>query len=187
MDLERVLRAVLERLRGRDVRFAAIGGVGLGLWGVQRSTVDLDFLVHQDDLPRWDEALSSLGYRLDFRSENASRHVHAATDWGCVDALHAFRPISLGMLDRARAAATPDAALSVPVVEPEDLIGLKLQALANDPERFHRECADIEALARFRADSLDWNRVREYHLLFGKESLYEDLRRRLGLPHEARA
>lgn len=177
-----MLRALLVRAEREPIRFAVAGAFAMGALGVPRATADLDFLVHQEDLDRWDAALVALGYGRTFQSENASHYRHPEVIWGSIDVLHAFRPISVGMLARARRREVPGTALSLPVVEPEDLIGLKVQALANDPDRFFQDMADIEAISRRHRKSLDWDRLREYYRLFDKGTLFDALFERHGKP-----
>ena len=55
------------------------------------------------------------------------------------------------------------------VVVPEDLIGLKLQALANSPDR-DQDRLDIKELLRLHRSRMDMTRVRDYFKIFGKEA-----------------
>lgn len=50
VNFERVLEALLAEFDRRRIRYAAIGGFALGVLGYPRTTIDLDFLVHKDDL-----------------------------------------------------------------------------------------------------------------------------------------
>jgi hypothetical protein len=60
------------------------------------------------------------------------------------------------------------------VVSPEGLIGLKLQALVNDPRRT-QDLADIRALIRANRATLNMAEVREFFRLFDREALLEEL------------
>lgn len=62
----------------------------------------------------------------------------------------------------------------VKVLQIEDLIGLKLQALTNDPK--NRYAVDAAAI-KLHGDRLDMGLVREYVGLFGKEALLDEWRR----------
>jgi hypothetical protein len=62
------------------------------------------------------------------------------------------------------------ARLRVPVVDAEALIGLKLQALVNAPQRRGQDRADIAALVAAKRDSLNTDLLRDYYRLFGLES-----------------
>ena len=66
--------------------------------------------------------------------------------------------------------------LSLRTLRPEDLVGLKVQALANDPGRERQDLADIDRLAQRFAAEMDWERVREYFALFDRLELYDEIR-----------
>lgn len=150
-----------------------IGGFALGAHGAPRATRDLDFLVHRDDMAGIHEFLTAAGYRRIHDSDNVSQY-DMGGPWGAIDFIHAFRPLALDMI--ARAAFKDSALIGMPlkVVRAEDLIGLKVQSLANAPARRHKELADIEALLEARKD-LDWTRIREYFALFGLTAEYAEL------------
>ena len=166
MDFERVLTTLLSGFEAQRIRYGVIGGFALGLLGVPRATMDLDFLVHRDDLQRLHQLFSSLGYQRDIHLENVSQYYHPERQWGSIDIIHAFRPTALEMLDRVRVTAIPGADLSIRVLQPEDVIGFKVQAMANNPSRRAKEIADIEALAMQHGHQLDWGRVQRYYELF---------------------
>ena len=50
MDFALVMKTLLVEFDRLNIRCAAIGGFALGLLGAPRQTMDLDFLVHRDDL-----------------------------------------------------------------------------------------------------------------------------------------
>lgn len=169
MQFVRVIAQVGAALDAAGVRYALIGGFAMALRGVQRATLDLDFLLALDDLDRAHRSLCDAGYQRRFHSDNVS-HYRGAADWlGRIDLLHAFRSASLGMLGRAERIALADD-LSLPVAQVEDIIGLKVQAAVNDPQRAAADWADIrlltEAAARQRR-VLDWELIADYLDLFG--------------------
>lgn len=166
MDFERVLKALLSACEQRRIRYAMIGGFALGVHGVPRGTADLDCLVHRDDLDQFDQAMRALGYQQYARTENASHYRHSERAWGGLDALHAFRTPSINMLERAKLYPIFDERSRIKVLDPEDLIGLKVQAIANNPLRRAQDTADIQALADRYGAGLDWMRIQEYYALF---------------------
>ena len=178
MDFELVLKTLISEFSRLRIRCAAIGGFALGVLGVPRQTLDLDFLVHRDDLPKLDDALTALGYARLFRSENVSQYRHPDAAWGSVDFIHAFRKISLAMLDRARECPAVGGKQSLKTAQPEDVIGLKVQAMFNDPERRAQEQNDIERLMARYGRRLDWNRVQEFYDVFGLTEEAKKLRER---------
>ena len=182
MDFEQVLKTLLGEFDRRQIRYAAVGGFALGVLGFKRATMDLDFLIHRDDVDRVHETMTALRYRCSATTENVSHYVHPDAGWGAVDFLHAFRKPSLEMLARTRTFSLFEGALKLRVIAPEDLIGFKVQALVNNPKRSTKEWADIEALIdACGEDRLDWQRIQEYFQLFDLGEEGRKLRERF--PH----
>jgi hypothetical protein len=183
VDFERVLRALLAEFDRRHIRYAAIGGFAMGVLGAARATMDLDFLVHRDDLDMLHESLTVLGYQRSVHTENVSQYHHTDSAWGSVDFVHAFREASLAMLARSRAYPVFAGSQTMRVVDPEDVIGLKVQAMTNDPQRRPQDSADIERLMDTFSTDLDWNRVQDYYDLFGLGDEASRLRGRFERAH----
>ena len=180
MDFERVLKALLVEFGRHQIRYAMVGGFAMGVLGFKRFTMDVDFLVHRDDLERLHRAMTTLGYRRFATTENVSHYVHPDAAWGGVDFLHAFRAPALAMLERAKGYAIFEGTQHVRVVAPEDAIAFKVQAMANNPKRRTRELADIEALMELYGSQLDWGRIQEYFDLFELGEEGRRLRERFG-------
>jgi hypothetical protein len=173
-DLERLLSGLCADFDRRGVRYALVGGFALGAHGAPRATRDLDFLVRAEDMGGVHELLTALGYERVHHTESVSQYAGPGP-WGSLDFIHAFRPLSLEMLGRAQALKA--GSVLVRVVSPEDLIGLKVQAVANDPTRRHHDLADIEALLDARPD-LDWPSIKAYFDLFSLGAEYLELEKR---------
>jgi len=167
MDFDRLLRSLVIALEKGGVDYAVIGGFALGVLGAPRATADLDLLVLRENLEAIHDTLTHLGYERVVVTENVSHYQHPDVTWGSVDLLHAFRSHSIAMLRRARGYSVYGGSAVIRVLEPEDIIGLKVQAVANDPGRRTQDWADIESLLAARAPDLDWARLREYFALFG--------------------
>ena len=180
MDFEHVLRTLLAEFSRLQIRYAAIGGFAMGVLGVARATMDLDFLVHRDDLDKLHGVLIPLGYQRLVHTENVSQYRHSDRLWGSVDFVHAFRKFSLAMLSRAKSYPVFGGTQTVRVVGPEDVIGLKAQAMVNDPDRRTQELADIERLMALYGQRLDWERIQEYYELFNLGEEAKQLKKRYG-------
>ncbi len=164
MNFITVLECITRRLDEIQVRYALIGGFAMAMRGVQRATMDLDLILAIDDLFEANSILLAHNYRLVFKSENVSHYSSADSDWGRIDILHAFRVPSLSMLERADRLAVTES-LSIPVVQIEDIIGLKLQAMRNDPRREEGDSSDIRLLLQTAAESnvnLNWTLIADY-------------------------
>ena len=149
MDFKSVLSMLLKNFEKNNIHYALMGGFACGLWGVGRATVDIDILVSREDMEMTDRIMLEAGYDCKYHSENVSQYVSPLTIFGEVDFLHAFRDASLEMLGRAEEKEIFGGLLKIKVLKPEDLIGLKLQAIKNDAERMENDMADIKALIFF--------------------------------------
>jgi hypothetical protein len=184
MDFSKVIEHVCGRLDAAGIRYALIGGFAMALRGVQRATMDIDFILMLEDMEKADGILSACGYRREFHSENVSHYQAPDKEWGRIDILHAFRKPTLGMLQRAERVAV-DAALTLPVVHVEDLVGLKIQALVNDPSRAIADWDDIRMLLQAAGQQrrpLDWGLVLDYLRLFRQEHRLEEMKSIYGTP-----
>lgn len=181
MDFELVVRKVLGDFEELGVRYGLIGGYALGLWGATRATIDLDFLLLIDDLEKAEAVLGEFSYRCVYKSENVAQYVSDIAPFGQIDVLIARREISKGMLKRSE--KRESSAGTMRVLQPEDLIGLKLQALVNDPERGTGEVEDMKALlraAKSEGRGVDWELLGDYFELFDRTEILRELRGEYG-------
>jgi len=175
MDFRTVLENLLKRFEKSKVRYALLGGFAMGIWGVPRATVDLDFLVHRDDLDKVHRIMTALGYELDHHTENVSQYASPLKIFGGIDFIHAFRDASLEMLQRAVIKDIYNGAMKVNTLIPEDIIGFKLQAVYNNPSREKIDTADIETMIALHYKNLDRKLLKKYFELFQMEDLYKQL------------
>lgn len=182
MDFQLVTSTVLKEFNDKNIAYAVIGGFALGLWNVTRSTVDIDFLVLTDDLTKAESILNHFSYKRTFKSENAAQYVSDLAPYGHIDVLIAFREVSKGMLER-RVSKETAAGIQTFTLEPEDLIGLKLQAMINNQEREDHEVNDMHLLldaCKKKQVSVDWELLEDHFALFSKLDLLEELRHTYG-------
>ncbi|MFB3896269.1 MAG: nucleotidyltransferase family protein [bacterium] len=182
MDFKQVLALIIADFEKAQVRYAVMGGFALGALGIIRSTADLDFLVHQEDLPKIKPVLLNYGYQCRHQSENVSQYISDLAIFGEIDFIHAIRDRAIGMLSRANEISVFDGTIKLKVLIPEDIIGLKLQAIVNDPKREPQDMADIDQLIIQFKDKLNWDLIAEYFTLFNRMALYQELRTKYELP-----
>ena len=176
MDFKLVLGKLIKAFNDQGIRYGLIGGFALGVWGVGRATADIDFLVNRDDLENVNEIMRTIGYKVGFRSENVTHFISDEVKYGNVDFLHSFRQPSLEMLGRTEKKDVLGGEIIIMVVRPEDIIGLKVQAIANNPNRGKNDLADIESLISAQKDRLDWRLIEKYFKIFDMIDLFEKLR-----------
>lgn len=148
----------------------------MGLWGVGKTTIDLDFLVNRDDMEKVDNIMKGLDYKCINKSENVSQYVSHLKIFGEVDFLHAFRDASLEMLQRAEEKEV-FGNMRIKVLKPEDIIGLKFQAIKNNPSRKQLDMDDIEQMVAIHGNNLDWSLIKKYSKILEVEELYKKIMR----------
>ena len=175
MDFKLVLEKLLTAFKKQEIRYALMGGFAMGLWGGSRSTVDMDFLVHKDDMEKVHKILTDMGYECHHSTENVSQYTSPLKVFGGIDFIHAFREASLEMLQRAKEKDIFNGVLKVKTLIPEDIIGLKLQSVFNNPSRENIDIADIETLVSIHKENLDMELLRKYFQIFKMDDLYKKI------------
>jgi hypothetical protein len=175
MEFKLVLEKLLEEFERRGIRYALTGGFAMGLWGVGRVTVDVDFLVHRDDADKVEAVMRQLGYECRYRSENVAQYLSPLKIFGEIDYIFAFRPSSRKMLETAETKAIFNGDLAIRVLRPEDLIAMKMQAIKNDPSRREIDLADIRALAEINKKEMDFILMDQYAKLLDMEELWNEI------------
>ena len=178
MNFEKTLTVLIKEFKKQDINYALIGGFAMGILGVPRNTIDIDFIVSSEGTTKVESLMMSLGYKKVFSSENTAQYVSPFEEFGEVDFLHAFRPISLKMLKKANKSKIFDNKLEIKVLRPEDIIGLKIQAIANNPSRLHKDFSDIEELIKMQ--KIDWTLIESYFKLFEMRDKFEQLKKQYG-------
>lgn len=172
MNFATVLQTVVDFLERQNTRYAVIGGVAIVMYGLPRTTLDLDFVVEsktQEDLVHW---LESLGYRTLHRSSGYSNHSHPEPVWGELDFVYVRGETAEKLFSGCQQAPGPGG-LIVPVPRPEHLVALKVVAMKNDPERTFREQEDIRFLLSL--PGVDRREVRGYFERYGLTEHFDEL------------
>lgn len=151
-------------LRSRGIEHALIGGLALAPRGYPRGTTDVDFLIGEAGIRSARQLMRERDAITVIEDENFSSYFDGRIR---ADFQHAIRPIGKAMLRRAEPVLFNDAA--IPVVQTEDLIGLKVQAYSNNPTRL-KDRIDIQELLTANWGKIDLQRVREYYALFDREN-----------------
>lgn len=176
MDFKTASRLIASSFAKENIRFALMGGFALAALGVPRATIDLDFLILRDDWEKVDAIMKANGYKCVYKSDEVAQYVSIDNLLGEVDFILAHRNISCKMLERAQEKEI--FSLKLRVLLPEDVIGLKIQALANDETRSAKEYMDIESLLASYKNKLDWGILEDYFKLFDLERKYEEYKKK---------
>ena len=175
MNFKQTFETLVQSFEKENLPYALIGGFALEAAGVVRATMDIDLLV----LSRNKDSIKSImrrnGYTILHESKEVINFIGDEANPGRVDFLLAHRKYAVSMLKRAQKKMVFGGKTKTYVVAPEDLIGLKVQAAANDPDRFEQEMIDIRMVLNNCPAPLDHNRINEYFELFDMQEVYDKL------------
>ena len=129
LEFDRIVRGFARA----KVRYAVAGGFAVGLHGHVRATLDMDFLVHGDDLVKANAVLKRLGYRANPDVQELARagltlqrwfkRVPREDDLMVVDLIIPRSTRMRNVLKRA--IRIPYRRTSLPVVTARDLVAMK--------------------------------------------------------------
>ncbi|MEO7974359.1 MAG: nucleotidyl transferase AbiEii/AbiGii toxin family protein [Thermoanaerobaculia bacterium] len=144
MDFSSVLAEAKSAFETDGIRFALAGGVAVATYGIQRSTLDLDFVVSSADADAAVVALEQLGFTTIRRSAGFSNHLRTQGTER-IDLLFVAEPTASALFARATQQSVFDDT-AVAVVHPEHLVAMKLFALQQNPDRQAIDLEDVRAL-----------------------------------------
>jgi len=176
MDFARNLEELKSFLDAREYRWALIGGVALAVYGLVRTTLDLDLVV---DVDAQDEVVSFMeksGFETLHCSAAYSNHLHPDPIRGRIDFLYVRGPTRDRLFAEAETRAGPRG-IPVLVPKPEHLIAMKVLAIKSDPGRTFQDLADIRYLASL--PGVDHEEVRSQFERHGLLDRYDELERTL--------
>ncbi len=179
MDFQLVFDKVICSFEKESLHYGLIGGFALGVMGILRATMDIDILLLVDDLDKADKILSDCMYSRVHQSPHLSQYTSKLKVLGSIDILHASKAISKEMLSRVERFRVFNKYM-VPVLSPEDIIGLKVQAIANDVQREATDIYDMRLLLEYQLNRkrlIDWELLDEYFSLFSKQALLTTLKK----------
>ena len=171
MDFGKVLGAVDSEFGEQGIAWAVVGGVAVILYGVSRTTLDVDIAAdgdRQEEILTW---LYKVGYECLHSSRGFSNHVHPQSSWGRLDVIYLRDSTRRDVLGNSRRLPGPGG-LDVPVIEERHLIAMKAYSCKVDPGRRSQDLSDIRALARLR--SVSESEVREIFERYDVSGLLKD-------------
>ncbi len=174
MDFERSIKYVVGRFEENRIDYALIGGFALGLYGITRTTIDLDFIVDGEkkmDIKR----IFSKDWCVFYETENVLQLIPEDKSFVSFDIIYAMKELGKKILENARNFEIFNGKLIIKLARLEDIIGLKIQAIVNQPKRYIKEMYDIEVIMERYGEKLEWEKIRKYFEIFEKTEMYEEL------------
>lgn len=137
-------RRIMEGLRSRHIPAILFGGFALPLYGVERATLDIDFMLCDEDLAAFAAVVGECAYREVLRTPQYARF-RASSETLDLDTVFVDRPTIV----RVWAEGTDEMVLGATVrcVSLDILLGTKLHAIRyNEENRRRRDFDDIVEL-----------------------------------------
>ncbi|MEM1181758.1 MAG: hypothetical protein AAGM22_25665, partial [Acidobacteriota bacterium] len=126
MDLEKLLDEITDLLDRQGIRWALIGGMALGAYGVGRHTADVDLVVDRDSQTTLVSRLEEAGFETLFVSSGYSNHTRGKDR---VDFVYVNVTTADQLFGKARVIDSGERRLQV--VSPEHLAAMKVLAMKN--------------------------------------------------------
>jgi len=170
MRFSEVLTTFAEFFERERIPWAIAGGLGVGAWGYQRATGDIDFVVPGSERDKAIAFAESLGYETRYASQGFSNHDHPSEDFGHVDLLYVHGSTAEEMF----AAATKRVVVgtvAAPVISAEHIAMMKGAAIKNNPARSYGDAADIEYLLTL--PGIDREKIRNYFERLGLLKIFD--------------
>jgi len=176
MNLKEVLKTLIAVFNEQKIDFVLSGGLALSTMQIFRFTMDIDFLILEESREEVHEIMINLGYELqDLSSTEIISYLSPLKAFGQVDFLLSKRKYTRAMIRRAAVKDIFNGEFQVKTIQIEDLIGLKIQAIFNDPEnRYLIDAPDIQRLLSIHQNKIDMDIIREYFKIFDREALLDE-------------
>jgi len=168
-----IFQIVSTELGKIGVAFVLVGGYAINFYKVTRQTLDVDFLIMEEDFDRVSKALVGAGFRLELRERAFARFTGRST-FMTSDFLLTDSSTFLGILKDGKEVSIAGCKFRVPSLK--HLIAMKLHSIKNDPK--NRQLKDLPDVAKlFRENGLDPRspEFRELCLRYGDEVTYKKL------------
>ena len=151
-----------------------IGGQALGARGYQRMTLDLDFMVTEQDYEKLKPAVVERGYREFVRTDVTAKMRAASDELIDIDFVFVDPATFSGVQRESREENFGDCKLWVP--KAEHLIAMKLHAVKQQPQlREFKDLNDIVELIKANRIDAKSGAFKSLCLKFGTEPLYKKI------------
>ena len=170
MSLKEVFQSVSGYFEREQLDYAVIGAFALYGYGYVRATQDIDFVTRLQNQNKIIGFLENVGFETLNRSDGFSNHLHPIGSTR-VDFVYIDGSTAEEIFGATTKIVLFDT-ITVPVVNAEHLIALKLFAAQNNPDRLFKELSDIkELLARSKVNALS---VKNYFAKYGMEKYFDE-------------
>jgi hypothetical protein len=159
--------------RTENVLCVLIGGFALHFYGVDRQTMDVDFLVSSEDFAKLEGHLTGGGYRLGEKSNIFARFIPSEKPKLMVDFL--FAETKTVERIKADGKIVDISGRQFVVPSAQHMVALKLHAIRQNPARKAMDLADITALIQHAPEALRRATIQTLCGTHGTPELFDEI------------
>lgn len=174
MPVKTPFRLVADACKRTGTSVVLIGGQALSAHGYQRLTLDVDFLITENDFDQLRQAFSKAGYREVVRTNVAAKFSSDSEDLIDVDFMFVDQKTFEKIRGEGKRESYEGSTFWVPSLE--HLIALKLHAIKQQPKvRELKDLSDIVELVRRNHVDVSAESFKSICLDFGTPELYQKI------------
>lgn len=172
--MKKVFEKLHKSLVRRQLKVILIGGHALQGYGIVRQTLDIDWLIQENDIPEIKEMMRENGYRLIAETENFLRFHHGEGNILDIDMLVVNQDTFANLHDEGHSIKIAADTWRIP--SPAHLIALKMHATKNNPKRQNRDVPDIVEIIRKTGDQVSDEELKRLCQKYGSEDIFRKIR-----------
>jgi len=175
MGYENVFQLISEISQKTGVSFILIGGFAVNYYKYTRQTVDVDFLIEEENFQRILGLLEKAGYKLDYCQQAFARLIPTKNSLLMdIDFMFVDEDTFAKIIKDSQKTNIAGCDFRVPSLE--HLIALKLHAVRYNPKlRLAKDIPDIINLIRINKVDVKSEKFKELCLKYGTQEIYQKI------------
>ncbi len=175
MSFQSVFHLLSDISRKTRVSFVLIGGFAVNYYKYTRQTVDVDFLIKEQNFQKILNLLEAAGYKVDYRQEVFARLISTESPLLMdIDFMFIDEETFAKIIKDSQKTSIAGCEFTVPSLE--HLIALKLHAVKYNPKlRLAKDIPDIINLIRINKLDAKSKKFKELCLKYATEEIYQKI------------
>lgn len=170
MSYSTVFQLVCEEFKKANIPFILIGGFAVNAYGVSRNTMDVDFLIEEENCKQCVEILEKNHFQVDESRDAFVRLINSEFYPPRLDLMLVSKTTFEKIWPRVEKKKIAGYELMIPSVE--HLIALKLHSMKNNANREWKDLPDVIGLIKINHIDVKTKEFLDLCLKFGTEELY---------------
>lgn len=171
-DFFALLAEILNNKKNRAVLF---GAVGMSIYGYQRNTFDVDFMLPEDDFENFTEILASIGYAKILQTAQYAKFRHKKETFMDIDTVFISADTADEIIDMAQI-KTLSGGYRFLCASLETILATKLHAIRyNNERREGKDVIDIKMLVKINNIDTDSEWFKTLAIKYGGAEVYKTI------------